>query len=304
MITKVEKIAFILIGIFIIGFFVFWKTNQSPKGDNKQPTQKEDKNNKSSDGDATTNSEVRVIQKWELPSDLKEISGIAYINDHQFACVQDELGKIFIFNTASNKVEKEISFAEPGDFEGIAVVGPTAYIVSADGKLFAVNDYMTAQPKVTKYSTPLTVKQNVEGLCYDRNNNRLLLSIKGNEPASKDYKGIYAFDIASKNTVTDPVHKIDLTDEIWAETKGKNKMQPSDLEIHPVTNDIYVIDGASPKLLVMDADGNKKKLYQLPTSDFVQPEGIAFTESGEMFISSEGKTGPGTIMKVSVEPAP
>jgi uncharacterized protein YjiK len=242
---------------------------------------------------------VAVTQKWEMPAALKEISGIAYIDKDRFACVQDEQGKIYIYNTQSKKIEKEIPFAATGDYEGIAIAGTTAYVLRADGRLFEVANY-NSNPSVVEHTTHLTAKQDVEGLCYDAKNNRLLLAIKGKEPNTTDYKGIYAFDLASKKLQEDPVLKIDLTHEIWKDIKGKQKMEPSDLDIHPQTGDIYVTDGAKPKLLIMDAAGNKKNLFALDQSQFPQPEGVAFTPEGELIISSEGKTGAGSIAKVSV----
>src|SRR5687767_5456669 len=60
---------------------------------------------------AIASDNIKVEQQWELPATLTEISGIAYLNNNQFACIQDELGQIFIYNTVSGKVEKEIAFA-------------------------------------------------------------------------------------------------------------------------------------------------------------------------------------------------
>jgi uncharacterized protein YjiK len=303
MVTRVEKIAFIFLGVLIIALFVFWKTKWNTNKTTREPDKKERKKEKGKNKNSNNGPglSVRVIKKWELPNQLKEISGFASINDHQLACIQDELGIIFIFDTKTAKVVKEISFGKPNDYEGIAVAGSTAYVVTANGKLYEVAQYESAKPVVTEHATPLTAKQNVEGLCYDQQNNRLLLSIKGNEPGTKDYKGIYAFDITTKNAAAAPVYKIDLTDKIWADIKGKNKIQPSDLEINPSTNEIYVIDGANPKLLVLNADGEEKELYKMEEPEFVQPEGIAFNKAGELFISSEGVGGPGTIMQVSME---
>jgi uncharacterized protein YjiK len=275
-------------------------------GDGKKKDKgKKDKNKEEANTVATSGS-VQVQQRWELPAALKEISGIAYLNATQFACVEDESGKIYIYNTASQKVDKEISFAGPGDYEGIAVAGTTAYVMQADGKLYEVANYMNSnKPAVKAYNTGLTVKQDVEGLAYDKKNNRLLLAIKGNEPNTDDYKGIYAFDLSSKTMAAAPAYKIDLTHSIWGEGKGKGKkskkvIQPSDLEVHPTTGDIYIVDGPNPKLLVLDASGTPKHILGLSKSDFEQPEGLAFTPAGELYISSEGGKGAGIIAKVAV----
>jgi uncharacterized protein YjiK len=246
-----------------------------------------------------TNSSIAIDQKWEMPAELKEISGIAYIDKTRLACVQDEQGKLYIYNTQSKRIEKEIPFAAEGDYEGVAVVENTAYVLRADGRLFEVADY-NQKPTVIEHQTHLTEEQDVEGLCYDKKNNRLLLTIKGHEPNTTDYKGIYAFDLASKKMAKAPVLKVDLTHEIWKDIKGKQKMEPSDLDIHPLTGDIYITDGAKPKLLVMDAKGKVKNLFLMDESQFPQPEGVAFTPEGDLIISSEGKTGAGSIATISV----
>ncbi|HYH16158.1 MAG TPA: hypothetical protein VD794_13105, partial [Flavisolibacter sp.] len=190
--------------------------NQAKDDKDKKDKKKKDKD-KNDEEALVASDEIRIVQKWELPSELTEISGIAYLENNQFACVQDELGQIFIYNTATKKVDKVIPFGEAGDYEGIAVAGNTAYVMRADGKLFEATNFLEGKPSVKQYATPLTAKQDVEGLAYDKKNNRLLIAIKGNEPNTKDYKGIYAFDLKAKQMAADPVYKVDLTDAIWKE---------------------------------------------------------------------------------------
>ena len=226
MITRGEKIGFIVIAIVAITTFIFWK--DIPSFSNAANTEKvkeeKDKKGDKKNGDSNDSeisSQVKVVQKWDLPSVLKEVSGIAYIDDQRFACVQDEEGKIFIFNTALNKIEKEMPFGAPGDYEGITLNGTTAYVVRADGRLFET-DMSGAKSDAKEYPTSLTAEQNIEGLCYDKNNNRLLLAIKADEPGKPGYKGIYAFDIATKKFVKEPVFKINMADAAF-NTKGGKK---------------------------------------------------------------------------------
>jgi uncharacterized protein YjiK len=310
--TKAEKIIGSLVLILGLAALFFWKdirsitsgetqlfSEQSTVGKKKEKKKEKVKEGKNPSATASDPA-IKIIEKWDLPSELKEISGITYIGYDQFACVQDELGKIFVFNTKSRKVEKEIGFAGAGDYEGIALVNSTIYVLRADGKLFEVQHYNEPEPTIIEHSTHLTEKQNVEGLSYDKRNNRLLLAIKGKEPQSNDYKGIYAFDLTTKKSATTAVYRIDLNHSLFKGTKGKNKIQPSDLEVHPATGDVYVIDGPGPGLLVMDSEGNKKNLYRLSSSDFSQPEGITFNDAGELFISNEGTSGDGNILKVEI----
>jgi uncharacterized protein YjiK len=243
------------------------------------------------------------VGRWELPSVLRGVSGIKYLGDNRFACIQDEEGTIFIYNADAGKVEKTIPFSGPGDFEGIAIAGSSAYVVRSNGTIYEVQDYEEAKPKVMQYDTPLTAKHNVEGLTYDKNNNRLLVAVKGNEPGNKNYKGIYAFDLKAKQLAVKPVIKINLADPFFNSMKGNatdQVFQPSAIEIHPITNDIYILQGSDPRLIVMDAKGHMKKLYTLNRSLFPQAEGLAFTPKGELYVSNEGKDSAATIVKVTL----
>src|SRR3954469_25329989 len=56
---------------------------------------------------------IMISRKWEMPHQLKEISGIVWLDENHFACVQDEAGEIFIFNTGQNKIEKIIKVTAP-----------------------------------------------------------------------------------------------------------------------------------------------------------------------------------------------
>lgn len=246
---------------------------------------------------------INGLSKWELPAILKEVSGIKYLGNNRFACIQDKMGTIFIYNTNDNKIEKEIPFAKPGNYEGIAIAGASAYVVQSNGTLYEVQDYEGATPLVKQYSTFLKAKNNVEGLTYDKKNDRLLLVTKGNAPRNHQYKGVYAFDLKSKRLAAKPVVKINLADPIFSSIKGKNTdntFQPSAIEIHPLTNDIYIFQGNDPKLLVMDAKGNMKKMYTYRPSDFSKAEGLAFSPEGDLFISNAGTTGAATIVKVGL----
>jgi len=307
MLSKADKIAFTvlsIIAVLVIASLPFKSQIKALWFDKAVVlSSKEETGNNNSSSDRKTNqvsgSPIQVAQRWEMPAVLKEISGVAYIDDNRMACVQDEQGKIYIYNPKKKEVEKEIPFAPTGDYEGIAIAGNTAFVLRADGRLFEILNYNT-KPSVVEHATPLTEKQDVEGLAYDKKNNRLLLAIKGYEPNTKDYKGIYAFDLKTQKMAADPVYKVDLMHTIWKDSKGKQKMEPSDLDIHPLTGDIYITDGAKPKLLIMDTAGNMKSLFPLDESKFPQPEGVAFTPEGELIISSEGKNGSGSISKVLI----
>lgn len=263
-------------------YLVAGKTTVSNNGEKEKGEKKGKK-----EGNKEQPSEVRIVKKWDLPEVLREVSGIAYLDEARFATVQDEEGTIFIYNHADGKIEKEIPFAPPGDYEDIAVNGNTAFVVRSDGRLYEVSLQGTKKD-VKEYNTPLTVEYNVEGLFYDEAANRLLIAIKDDEPHTKDYKGIYAFNLKN-NTFGGAVYKVDLKDDLLKGSgKKKETFRPSGLAIHPKTDELYVLDGPGARLLVMDAGGKAKQVYQLGP-EYPQAEGITFSPAGTLYISNEGK---------------
>lgn len=265
----------------------------------KVVTDKKEKKDK--DEEITGSSNIQILEKYDVPAVLKEISALVYLDENRFACVQDELGKIFIYNRTTQKIEKEIPFAASGDYEGLAVVGQTAYVLRADGQIFEVQNYLGVKPSSRIHKTHLTAKHNTEGLCYDSKNNRLLVAIKGIESQSSEYKGIYAFSLAKMTMEEEPVLKIDLNSPVLKQFKAKkpgSQMQPSAIAVHPKTQDLYITEGTKPKLLIMDQKGKIKTVHPLSSKDFNQPEGISFSPEGELFISNEGNKEPGNILAI------
>ncbi|MGV3538536.1 MAG: SdiA-regulated domain-containing protein [Rufibacter sp.] len=251
--------------------------------------------------------QVKVSQKWEVPDILREVSGIVYLGNNQFACIQDEAGVIFIYNTEKGQIERQITFGAAGDYEGIALAGNTAYVVRSDGRIFEVTNIHTQQNKVSEFTTQLNENHNVEGLAYDQKNNRLLLAIKGEEPGAPDFKGIYAFDLKAKQLSAQPVYKLSLKDPMLAKMKVKKKKglskvwQPSEIAIHPATGELYMTEATNPQIFILNPDGSIKKRFQLSKNEFYKPEGIAFGPRGELFISNEGKKEHGNILAVNLQ---
>ncbi|RYY43977.1 MAG: hypothetical protein EOO06_18900, partial [Chitinophagaceae bacterium] len=253
---------------------------------------------KQQDKKGKNNTDVSIKQRWDLPAVLVEVSGIAYIDAQRFACVQDEAGTIYIYNTATATIEKEIPFTGAGDFEGITLKGDKAYVVRSDGVIFEV-DMRTG--KAAEYKTFLTAANNIESLVYQASGNRLLTAAKEPDTDDPGYKNIYAFDLATKTLLKEPVMRINIDDSEFHQSgksgKKKKYFMPSAIAVHPVQNDIYILDGPRSRMLVAGPDGQVKKLYELG-NQFYKPEGISFSPAGDLFISNEGKKIPGNILQV------
>lgn len=109
-----------------------------------------------------------------------------------------------------------------GDYEGIAIAGNIVFVVESNGTIYQTNDFLN-DPKVTEYETRLSKNNNVEGLFYDKSKNRLLLAIKERDPVSKDYKGVYAFELYSGKLAKEPIYKLHFNEKIFEENSKKDK---------------------------------------------------------------------------------
>jgi len=83
-----------------------------------------------------------------------------------------------------------------------------------------------------------------------------------------------------------------ISTEKYPEYAHCNTFNPSGIAIHPMTNDVYMIGAKGAGMLVCCGwDGRVKGAARLDEDRFEQPEGIAFAESGELIVCSEGAKG-------------
>lgn len=246
-------------------------------------------------------SDITIQQKWELPKDLNEISGIAWLNDETIASVQDEDGVIFIYDLKSNKVVDRIEFAGNGDYEGIAINGDNAYVMRSDGVIYEVLRFRESGKKISSFNTGFSSKNNVESLTYDAQNSSLIAAPKDRDQ-SDDFKGLYQIPLDSKMMNAQPSIKINMNDGAFKDYKKKKAYKtfsPSDVAIHPKTGEYYVLEGKNPKLVILDKDGTITKVHVLDKKIFEQPEGITFSPDGTLYISNEAGNKPANIMEVA-----
>ncbi len=244
---------------------------------------------------------IHIIDRWELPEVLEEVSGISYIGNNLMACIQDEDGIIFIYNLEKRKIEQEIEFAGAGDYESISVAGSTAYVLRSDGTIYEVSNFLSSQPVIKTLYTHKVSGKNFEGLEYDRKNNRLLLSVK--ERSGKEFRPVYSFDLQTAQLEEEPVMKILFRDSIFSELGKKPSykfLRPSEISIHPQTGKIFLLEGNNPKVLILNKEGVPEKIHLLSRKQFRQAEGLTLGENGEIFISNEGNGTPPNILQISL----
>ena len=239
-----------------------------------------------------------------LPAELREISGLTVLPSGRLGAVEDESGVVYEVDPATGAIVDALRFGGPGDFEGIALVpGDALWALRSDGDLFLVARDSAGEPTSRKVETALRSRNDTEGLAYDPASGALLIACKewpGEDPETGDnYRGlrtIWAFDLATETLSERPVATLDRSVLDRPASEGGGSFKPSALAVHPTTGELYVLSSVRRSIAVLRG-GALVAAVDLPGGILPQPEGLAFTADGTLYIASEGPTGPGTLLR-------
>jgi uncharacterized protein YjiK len=231
-------------------------------------------------------------ERYTLPQKLKEISGLSYFKNNQLVCVNDEEGKIFVYDLSKKEIVDKIPFGKDGDYEGVEVVGDEVFVLKSNGRVKGFKIGLPFEREID-CTNPDVIEY--EGLAYDPKTKHLLLAAKERVKDKDDKKMIYAYDFKKKVLFKN----IAIPEEQVIDNVNGKEFKPSGIAVHPKTGQIFIIASTGKKLLVLAEDGRKEALISLNPKTFRQPEGICFSPEGDLFISSEGKDGDGYILKFS-----
>jgi uncharacterized protein YjiK len=250
----------------------------------------------------------RPDDRFVLPPALTEISGLTHLSSTRVACVQDEVGVVYVYDLGLRKVVRTIPFAAAGDYEGISAVDNGFFVLRSDGVLYEIKDAADGSSPVV-HRLPLPTADN-EGLAFDAKHRRLLIAPKsrlGKGRETKFDRAVFAFDLNTRALLPDPVLEWSVGDvEEFAESRGLAlpmsprkqgdlrvalRLLPSSVAVHPITDEIFVLSAADSVLVSLSRSGAVTGYALLDRELHRQPEGITFTSAGDMLISNEGAGG-------------
>ena len=246
-------------------------------------------------------------RSFRLPQSLVEISGLSCVNDTHLVAVQDENGILYVINIENGNIERELKFGKKGDYEGVEYVDGKIYVLKSDGSVFHFKypEAAIEEIKVKKIETPLSKKNDVEGLGYDPLNHALLFACKADGNLGRDKRkgrSVFTYDLKRKIFKKKPLYVVSIKKikEFASENNiklPKNvNFRPSAIALHPLTNRIYLLAHTGKSLLVLNREGDIVEYYRLNPSIFRQPEGICFSSDGTLYISNEGRGQPANIL--------
>ncbi len=238
-----------------------------------------------------------------LPKQLNEISGLAVTGDNRLFAHNDEVGTVYEIDISAGKIINEFYLGKKKikkDFEGIAVVKDSLFMVTSSGVIYKFS-YPDHEKNVDykKFKTILSAKNNVEGLCYDKATNSLLLACK--EYAGKnltEYKAIYSFNLSRYELQEEPRFLINLDS-----LKNKfniNNFSPTGIEVHLYSGNIFILSSHEKAIVELSPNGLLLNAVKLKSKNHRQPEGIAFLSDLSLLISDEGKEGKAKVTFITL----
>ena len=228
--------------------------------------------------------------RWELPHELREISGIARSPGGDLYAHGDEQADIFQLDRTGHRILARFSFGEPavhGDFEGIAVAGDRIFLVTSDGVLYAGRPGADGEHvEFVTYATGLGRLCEIEGLAYDASNPSLLLACKEARSAQVRHRlAIYRWSIDRRALFPKPAVLVGLAPIV--RPIGGRSFHPSDLTIDPETGHLLVLAGREAAIAELTPDGEVVQVSRLRHRLHPQPEGIALIEDGSLLVADE-----------------
>ncbi|RAV58759.1 SdiA-regulated family protein [Mucilaginibacter rubeus] len=243
--------------------------------------------------------------KYKMPEDLTEISGFAFHNgknDSVYA-EQDEEG--FLFNLKlGDKKANYTKFGKSGDYEDVAICREQVIMLKSDGTLFTFPFNQVRTKEVTKVQK--TKGQLPEGefeaMGADEKTGLIYVLCKhcADEKTSKSSSG-YILKLQVDGTLKQTgSFAIDVKEIERLADKKRVPFRPSAIAKNTFTNEWYVLSSVNKMLVVTDINWKVKNVYPLSVTIFGQPEGMAFDNQRNLYISNEGdQLSAGNILKFS-----
>jgi hypothetical protein len=247
--------------------------------------------------------------KFNMPESLLEISGIAFYHDKSDTVysIQDEDGRVFR-QAWDKKKQKHTVFAEKGDYEDLAILNENVIVLDSDGSLFVFpfKELQNEEVKDKKIFKKILPKGEYESIYADQQTNQVYLLCKNcrDDKKGQNMSGsIFTYDPAKKDLISSGSFSMDLSGLIKDDLVLKTGLKASALTRDPHTGEWYILSSVNKLLVIATPDWKVKSVHRLNSSIFNQPEGLAFDDQMNLYISNEGdELTEGNILKFVRKP--
>jgi uncharacterized protein YjiK len=242
---------------------------------------------------ASDGSDQGDFKQWKLPKRLREISGLALTPDERLLAVADEKAIVYELDYQEGKIIKSFALGDPpvrADFEGIAVLGDTIWLMTSDGLLFAAAEGADGRSvPYQKYDTDHGDYCELEGLAQDRATTTLLLVCKQTKSKHDD---LMIFEWSASIDGIEHNRDVAVPEALIIGTIDKKRISPSGIAVDPQTGERVLVAARQGVLVRLTADGVLSEAILLKKKGrHKQAEGIEMTRDGRLLIADEGGKG-------------
>jgi len=233
-------------------------------------------------------------KQWLLPMALREISGLAVVDNDTILIHDDESAIVFEFQISTQQVKPLFQLRQPVlklDLEGIAIMGGDIYLIVSTGQIYKIADGLERTGVIEDYQvfdTGLESICEVESLEEDLDGNALVLVCKRMLEAGADYVSLYRYTPGA----TQAERLFDLAFEDL-KSVGSKRIHPSGISIQ---FDSYIILAGKERLILqVSREGEIVSSARLKKKYHRQAEGIGFLPDNTLVVSDEGMKGKGRV---------
>ncbi len=244
------------------------------------------------------------FKQWKLPKRLREISGLALTPDERLLAVADEKAIVYELDYQEGKIIKSFALGDPpvrADFEGIAVLGDTIWLMTSDGLLFAAAEGADGRSvPYQKYDTDHGDYCELEGLAQDRATTTLLLVCKQTKSKHDD---LMIFEWSASIDGIEHNRDVAVPEALIIGIIDKKRISPSGIAVDPQTGERVLVTARQGVLARLTADGVLSEAILLKKKGrHKQAEGIEMTRDGRLLIADEGGGGRARLAVYSAPP--
>jgi len=230
--------------------------------------------------------------QWALPDKLREISGLALTADQRLLSIADEEAIVYELDYRTGKLVKAFALGQPtvrADFEGIAVLNGTIWIMTSDGDLYSFIEGADGQRvPYEKHRFAFGKKCELEGLAADASRNALILACK--DAKKRKNRQIFVWPMSGE------LLEFRIPEKAMADLIGTKRVNLSAIEVDPDSGNWFVLAAKQKALFELSSEGELLGLtMRLDASRHSQPEGLAITNDGHLLVADEAGAGPATL---------
>ena len=256
----------------------------------------------SGESDPPGQAEDPSFSQWALPHRLREISGLALSSDERLFAVTDEEAVVYELDFQNGGIVKAFALGRPtlrGDFEGIAILDNTFWLMTSDGELYATREGSDGERvNYQRHDTDLGDQCEFEGLAAIPVRNSLALICK----QARKQKGLRIFEWTVAGAELQKAAEIDLREKAMEKAIGRDRVNPSGLAYAEAADNWLVVAAKQNAIFELSRDGEEiDVIMRLDPGRHRQAEGIAVTSDGRLLVADEGGNGRARLAVYQIE---